>query len=210
MPAPLGASIAEHPNADGSIAKLRLFSIVAGVYITPVVCLRLGLIPYKWRFHVLIAMAIVAVAFAAARYSANHLGLARPRLWQILGWAGIPSVLLIAGIFLADLPHRLQASQRLPFYLFFVLLSAPAQEFLYRSFLFAELAAVRIPRFGIVVISAVLYSYMHTIARDGMTTLLTFVVGLIWAGIFSRTRNFFIVALSHAGLGVAAITLGVI
>jgi membrane protease YdiL (CAAX protease family) len=204
------AAESETVIAEGVADKLRLFSMVAGVYITPVVCLRLGLIPYRFRFHVLIAMAIVAVAFAALRYSAHGLGLGRPRLLQILGWSVIPSALLIAGIFWADLPHRLQTTQRLPFYLFFVLLSAPAQEFLYRSFLFAELAAARIPRFGIVVISAGLYSFMHTIARDGMTTLLTFVVGLIWAAIFLRTRNFFVVALSHAGLGVAAITLGVI
>lgn len=205
-----GVTQREIPAEGVSAKQLRLFSIVAGVYITPVVLLRLSVIPYRWRFCVLIAMAAVAVIFATARYSAHGLGLRRPGLLQILGWAVIPSALLIAGVFWADLPHRLLATQRLPFYLFFVLLSAPAQEFLYRSFLFAELAAARIPPVGMVVVSACLYSFMHTIARDGMTTLLTFVVGLIWATIFLRTNNFFIVALSHAGLGVAAITLGVI
>jgi membrane protease YdiL (CAAX protease family) len=197
-------------NRNG-ISHMRLFSILVAMYIAPVVLLRLGVIPYQWRFSVLIVMAIVAAGFAVVRdHSANGLGMIRPRLMHILAWVVVPSVLLLAGIFWADLAHRLAATPRWPFYLFFVLISAPAQEFLYRSFLLAELTAARIPRLGMVVVSAGLYSFMHTIARDTMTTLLTFLVGLIWAAIFLRTGNFFIVALSHAGLGVAALTLGVI
>ena len=196
---------------DTAKSRLRSFSMIFGIYVAPVFLLRSGLIPYSWRFFILIAVAIAATALAVnRRYSAIRLGMGRPKLLSVLAWSVIPSVLLLAGVFWADLQHRFQLTPRLPFYLFFVLLSAPAQEFLYRSFLFAELAAARVPRFGIVVISAVLYSFMHTIARDTTTTVLTFVVGLIWALIFLRTRSFYIVALSHAGLGAAAITLGVI
>jgi hypothetical protein len=125
---------------------VRLLAVVAGVYITPIVFLRLGVIPYARRFYILIAMAIIAASVAAVRYSTHALGLAQPALKQILRWSIIPSLILIAGIFQADLPHRLHVTERLPFYLFYVLLSVPAQEFLYRSFLFAELTAARIPR----------------------------------------------------------------
>jgi membrane protease YdiL (CAAX protease family) len=90
------------------------------------------------------------------------------------------------------------------------LVSAPAQEFLYRGFLHAELTAARVPLSGVVIISAFLYSFMHIIYRDYLTVALTFVLGLVLSAAFAHTHSFYVVALSHAALGTVAIALGAI
>ncbi|HXJ38353.1 MAG TPA: CPBP family intramembrane glutamic endopeptidase, partial [Bryobacteraceae bacterium] len=120
------------------------------------------------------------------------------------------AAVLIGLVLLSDLQHRALTPTHLAFYLFFVLISAPAQEFLYRSFLFAELRALRIPPKAIVAVSALLFGFMHIIYRDWVTVALTIFVGFIWAAVFNATHKISIVAFSHAALGVAAILSGVI
>jgi membrane protease YdiL (CAAX protease family) len=200
------------PMASTRADWLRSAGMIGGIYICPVVLLVTGVIPFEWRFHVLVAMALLAAGIAALsrRHTAIGLGLTVPRFRALMSWSILPSALLIGAIILADLPHRHLASGRTAFYLFFVLVSAPAQEFLYRSFLFAELREIRIPPAAIVLVSTLLFSFMHIIYRDSVTMLLTLVAGLIWAVVFHMTQKVWLVAVSHAALGVAAIITGVI
>jgi membrane protease YdiL (CAAX protease family) len=155
-------------------------------------------------------MTLVAVGIALSRHSLESLGLTLPRLGSFLAWSVIPSALLIGLALAFDLHHRVLTREHLAFYLFFVFVSAPAQEFLYRSFLFAEMRASAIPAKAIVLLSAALFAFMHIIYRDVVTVALTLVVGLVWAMVFHSTRKVGIVAFSHAALGVVAILAGVI
>ena len=159
----------------------------------------------------LIIMTILAGALAFSRgFGLSTLGLGWPRLSTLATWSLIPSALLLGGMFAVELPHRYAALERLPFYLFFVFVSAPAQEFVYRSVLFAELRAAHFPPLLILLVSSLLYAFLHVIYRDAMIVALTFVVGLIWGLIFLQTHSFYAVALSHAIVGAAAILLGTI
>jgi membrane protease YdiL (CAAX protease family) len=184
--------------------------MIAGIYVFPVVLLATGVIPFQWRFHVLVLMTLVAVGLALPRHSAVSLGLTMPRLRSLLAWSILPSLILIVLAVLSDLGHRTFNPARLAFYLFFAFVSAPAQEFLYRAFLFAELRAIQTPPKAIVLLSTVLFGFMHIIYRNPATVVLTLVVGLIWAVMFHATRQVCIVAVSHAALGIAAILFGVI
>lgn len=195
---------------------LRPAATIFGIYICPVALLATGIIPFAWRFGVLIAMTLLAAAIAAAsrRHTVRGLGLGLPRAGQLLRWALVPSAILIAAIALGALPahHAVSgpASGRIAFYVFFVCVSAPAQEFLYRGFLFAELGQIRLPPAAMVLVSAALFGFMHIIYRDRNTVLLTLAAGLVWAMVFQMTRRVSITAVSHAVLGVAAIMTGVI
>ena len=113
---------------------LRPASMIVGIYICPVVLLLTGVIPFELRFHVLVIMSLLAVAFALSRHSVASLGLSLPRFRALMLWSVLPSVLLIGTIILLDLPRRRIDSSHLAFYFFFVFVSAPAQEFLYRVF----------------------------------------------------------------------------
>ena len=110
----------------------------------------------------------------------------------------------------AGFAHRYAPTEHLSFFTFYVLISAPAQEFLYRSFLFAEVAAAQLSPAVALVASSSLYSFMHVVGYDAVTVILTFVAGLIWGWIFLRTRNLAVVAVSHAILGVATLLVGAI
>ena len=190
---------------------LRSAGMIAAIYICPVVLVATGVIPFQWRFHVLILMTLLAGSLALfRRHSAISLGLVLPRFWPLMGWSVIPPVILTAAVTLSDLPHRQPTPGHLAFYVFFVFVLAPAQEFLYRSFLFAELRKIRIPPNAIVLASTVLFGFMHIIYKDLVTVLLTLAAGLIWSIVFNRTRKVYMVAASHAALGVAAILSGVI
>jgi membrane protease YdiL (CAAX protease family) len=61
-----------------------------------------------------------------------------------------------------------------------------------------------------VALSASLFGFMHIIYHDLPTILLTLFAGLIWAVVFHATRKVWIVALSHAALGVVAIVAGLV
>jgi membrane protease YdiL (CAAX protease family) len=155
-------------------------------------------------------MTLLAAVIALSRHSRESLGLTLPRLRSFIAWSVIPSAILIAIVLASDLRHRAFTPAHLAFYVFFVFVSAPAQEFLYRGFLFAELRAIAIPPAVIVILSATLFAFMHIIYRDALTVALTLAVGLVWAIVFHTTRKVSIVAFSHAALGVVAILSGVI
>jgi uncharacterized protein len=189
---------------------LRPTITIAGIFVCPVILLTTGIVPFHWRFHVLVLMTVIAAAIALSRHSLTSLGLTLPRLGSFLAWSVVPSAILIGFVLASDLRHRAFTPAHLAFYLFFVFVSAPAQEFLYRSFLFAELRAIKVSPKAIVLLSASLFAFMHIIYRDFVTVALTLVVGFIWAVVFNSTRKVGIVAFSHAALGVAAILSGVI
>jgi hypothetical protein len=198
------------PIESKTAGWLRPASMIVGIYICPVVLLLTGVIPFELRFHVLVIMSLLAVALAFSRHSAASLGLSLPTFWGLMRWSVLPSVLLIGVIILLDLPHRRIDSSHLAIYFFFVFVSAPAQEFLYRGFLFAELGETRIPPKAIVLLSAGLFGFMHIIYRDVATVLFTLGAGFVWAVVFNTTRRVCIVAVSHAALGVMAIRSGLI
>ncbi len=197
-------------------AWARLGATILGIYVCPVALVATGVIPFAWRFAVLVGMTVVAAGIAAAskRHTLRGLGMGMPGAGQALRWAIVPSGLVLAAIGLGWLPvHHAAAggaSGGMAFYVFFVCVSAPAQEFLYRSFLFAELGEIRIPPTGMVLVSAALFGFMHIIYRDLNTVLVTLAAGLMWAVVFQMTRRVSITALSHAVLGVAAIVAGVV
>ena len=183
---------------------------VGGIFVLPVVLIATDVVPFHWRFHVLGLMTLLAAGLALLRHSRESLGLTLPKLRSFLTWSVIPSAILIALVLGSDLRHRAFTPGHVAFYLFFVFVSAPAQEFLYRSFLFAELRAIAIAPKWIVMLSASLFGFMHIIYRDALTVILTLVAGLIWALVFHSTRKVGIVAFSHAAIGLAAILAGLI
>lgn len=96
--------------------------------------------------------------------------------------------------------------EALPLYLFFVLVAVPVQEFLYRSFLFAEMRYFGIksePTF--VITSAALYSLLHFIYRDAFLVIGSFTLGVFLAMLYMKSQNFWVVSLAHAVVGLAFI-----
>jgi uncharacterized protein len=94
---------------------------------------------------------------------------------------------------------------------FYVFVSSPAQEFLYRSIVFAEIGASPIRNTAlIVVVSALNFSFLHLLYHDVLTLFVTFIMGSIWGIIYVKYPNFWGVSLSHAVVGAVSIFVGLI
>ena len=99
-------------------------------------------------------------------------------------------------------------NETLLFYIFYVFISCPAQEFLYRG-IFGYFDTNSKYNYLWLVLSSLCYSFVHIIYRDILTCALTFIIGIIWYMLYKKDKNLCGVTLSHMILGVATIFLGI-
>ncbi len=90
----------------------------------------------------------------------------------------------------------------------FILISA-GQEFLYRGFLMPVLESVFSSPPLIILINALLFTFIHIIYRNRLLSLTTsFLGGICFAGIYYLYPNLILISLSHAVLNFAAVYYG--
>ena len=182
------------------------------LYVAPTLGVAAGLIPFSYRFIILCVVFLVTVYLSyRQRLLVTELGIRRPPLLLTITFAVIPVSLLYVLVAAKVLTPDHESKVGSEFFIFFVFFSAPAQEFIYRSFLFAQLQAFpELRAFHRIMCSALLYGTMHMIYHNIQIVILTTAIGFIWAWCYERTNNLLTVAVSHACLGFAAISLGVI
>jgi len=197
----------------GNTGRLALFLI--GFYYLPTVLIWRGFLPFEHRFAVLVILTLVVAAYSLyIGLTIRDLGFRRDTLAGALTVNGILSVLIVLALYILFKANLLR-EPTLPkwslFYPFYVLVSGPAQEFLFRSVLFAEMArnGIRSPLL-LVLISAITYSFLHVIYNDAITLVVTLVMGITWGCIYQRFPNFWGVTLSHVVLGIVAMLVGLI
>ncbi|ABA25141.1 Abortive infection protein (plasmid) [Trichormus variabilis ATCC 29413] len=194
--------------------RQKVILIVGFTYILPVVLIFVGLVPFSWRFAVLILSAMVILVIARLyRFSPVELGFTQKHLRASLKAIALPTL----AIALLILVHYITQGTRLDnsaynwtFYLLFVGVSSPVQEFLYRGFLFGIFSRAKFPISLQIFLSTLLYSCVHLIYRDVPTLVLTFIVGLLWGWHYAKFRNLYTVILSHSLLGAIAILVGLV
>jgi len=189
----------------------RFLLTILALYIAPVLLISTDTIPRTWRFGVLIAVTLLAWTLSyLRRYGREALGFRCYAGSQPAVWALASSAILLLPASAMGLSRRLPSVPPFWFFVFFVLISAPAQEFLYRSFLFAQMKERNLRPVTRIVVSAGLFAFMHVVYRDGLTVAMTFLAGLVWATAYHRTGSFAVVAFSHAAVGAVAMHLRMI
>jgi hypothetical protein len=195
-----------------SSSQITTSVVISFLYILPVVLLLIKVIPFSDRFLVLAITGALIIGLALlneislADLGFNHQNLL-PAIKDILPVTIISSVLMIAFY----LNHGMRIDNTgIPwyFYVFYISLSSPLQEFLYRSYLFNRLAQIQLNQGSIIIITAILYSFAHSIYQDLLTVLLSLIIGLYWAYHYNRFKNFYSITLSHTILGIIAILTG--
>ena len=185
------------------------------IYVIPVMLILAGIIPVAYRFHMLVVMTIVVAVVAWwLGMSPSALGLHKRELTSALFWNGLLSLLFVVVLVVAYVSGGIR-SPTVPqwklFFIFYVFVSSPCQEFLYRGFLFALMERAGMCGLaGQVVVSSVLYSFLHIFYRDWLTMAVTLLMGVVWGLIYARHRNLWPVMGSHAVLGVVSILTGVV
>jgi uncharacterized protein len=195
--------------------KLKVIIIIFCFFVLPVLLMLTGIIPLKYRFYVLEIMTVTTIIYSILKHKrVSELGLTVTNLkssfLQILPVTMIFSAVMI-GIYLIGW-IRLPENATIPwvFYLFFVFISSPSQEFLYRGFLFSLLSEININNNQKIIVSTLLYSFVHAIYWDIPTLVITFLIGLIWGYNYAKYNNLFGVIFSHSVLGAVAILVGLI
>ncbi len=194
--------------------RQKVILIVIFGYILPVLLVYLGLIPFSWRFYALIIATIAIFAIARLyRFSPGEVGLTNKNLGTSLKAIALPT---LASALLMFLYYSMQGSRidnsayTWTFYLFFVFVSSPIQEFLYRGFLFSIFTRAKLVIWAQILLSALLYSFVHLIYRDVPTLLSTFVMGIFWGYHYAKYRNLHSIIISHSLQGAIAILVGLV
>jgi membrane protease YdiL (CAAX protease family) len=195
-----------------SSSQITTSVVISFLYILPVVLILTKVIPFSDRFLVLTITGVLIIGLAMLNEIAladlgfNHQNLL-PAIKDILPVTIISSVLMI--IFYLNHGMRIDNTDiTWYFYVFYISLSSPLQEFLYRSYLFNRLAQIQLNQGSIIIITAILYSFAHSIYQDLPTVLLSLIIGLYWAYHYNRFKNFYSITLSHTILGIIAILTG--
>lgn len=184
-------------------------------YYCPATLIWLDVIPYAWRFHVLLLTALgLAIYAGVSGYSLRDVGLRRDTLKGSLVANSVLLAVAMGGLVAAYAMGLIRAP-RFPswvwFFPLYVAVFSPAQEFACRAVLFAELDRRGVASVAAqVLITAVTYAFIHIIYRDLLVLAATLVAGIAWGAIYRRWPNLIGVAISHAGLGASAISVGLI
>lgn len=172
-----------------------------------------GLVPFDWRMYLLTLTGGGFIFWAKClNLTKEDLGLSsttfipamRSQLWVI---GAFLALLLIAPYI--GLTERFEQPNA-TFFLFYVFVSCPIQEFIYRSFLFSMCKRSEFNMVATCAILTVPYAWVHVIYRDWLTLLFTLVIGAFWASTYQRQPNLAAVSISHAVLGVTTLLLGMV
>lgn len=181
-------------------------------YLIPILLLAYGVIPKEASHAILILMTLIMVAYALTKpIPAREIGIRKDNLRQALVWQGLATIVLIITLVIVSktgLMHPKYYEQSPLFYLFYIFLSAPLQEFVFRSLMFRELNIYLQKDWAKILVSAVIFSFAHYAYRDLSVLLITLVAGVVWGIIYLKKPNFWAVAASHALVGAVTVFLG--
>lgn len=104
---------------------------------------------------------------------------------------------------------KYQPTEGILFYLFYIFISCPIQEFLYRG-VFGYFDKMSKYNYIWIFLSSLCYSFVHIIYKDPLTCILTFLIGIIWYLLYRKDYNLSGVCLSHIVLGILTISLGIV
>ena len=184
-------------------------------YFLPITLIWAGVIPFEWRYPALI-MVFLGMLYYVLRMkrTAYQLGFRPDTLRGSLFWNGVVTIIGLCGMLALvkmGLIHPRNPWEMGLFYPFYVFFSSPVQEFLFRSLIYAEMRAAKIYNAReIILVTAATFAYVHVVYGKPITTLATFVIGLVWGAIYARYPNWWGVTFSHIVLGAAAIISGLI
>lgn len=183
------------------------------IYIGLPLAILFGFIDFDHKFYALTIGGMITYAvFRVAGASNSSLGITLVD-WRraMLRVAPLTILLVAAAVALYAVDYsRTNPTEDWLFFLFYIFISCPIQEFLYRGALTRFGEEIRLPPWGVTLLTSALYGFVHIIYLDIFTVVATFLIGLYWWWAYSGARSLVGVSVSHAVLGVVTITAGLI
>lgn len=178
--------------------------------------LSLLISPAALRYTAFLALFVFQVVFSLKKYDTAALGL--DKMIAVYHWPFILASVLLAAFIFAERSflcplvtwqgthHLLDDGPVWLPYLFYILLSAPFQELIYRSFLVNYLEEIGLGSGLVVLVGAVLFAFLH-LSWGAALIVGGFLAGLFWGWLFMKTKSFWLLALSHIIVGLAIVFL---
>lgn len=191
---------------------IYLYAIVC-VYLMLPILICIGIIPWSMKFAALVVGAVMMyILMRILGHTHSDIGITQQRtIYSLRTVLPITIALIIAaGLFLLLEKPRFSPTEGIGFYVFYILISCPAQELLFRGILSRMLQELRLHRVLELGVAATLFGYVHIIYGDMLTVVIMSVVGLFWYRAYQRSSNIIGVTISHVVLGVMTIALGII
>ncbi len=194
-----------------NIRSIRIVLEVLFIYITPVLLLYVGAVPYKYRFLLLLA-SVLTILFIIKyeRIDCRQLGLYRrgfgksvvPHL--IVMVIGVQIIFMYSHIIGDEITlswhdHKLLLLSFIP--ISFI------QQFVYQGFLLPRLDDIIKHKAASVAIIATVFAFMHIIYGDINFILLTWVGGVIFAVLYLKYKNIFLTTMTHSAWNLMAVIL---
>lgn len=203
-----------NPVAIHDRARIIALAVICPLlYVGLPILIFLDVIPWDMKFVVLVVGAIATyVVMRILRFSNRDLGISTVR-WadSLRSIVPLTAALVVASlVVIAVQGSRFDPTESWAFYIFYVFISCPAQEFLYRGVLGAISAEYSINKTLEYSFAGILFGFMHFIYRDAFTVAIMIVMGLVWYFLYKKSTNLLGVSVSHAVLGVLTIALGLV
>lgn len=184
------------------------------VFVLPILLLQTGIIPIRFRIWVLVVTVSILVIFLLKeKWTLEMLHIEKHNLKNFF----IPYILFtVASVFIVIFfsermgreEFSLWWSKRHFIYLFFVV--SVFQEIAYRGYLIPALRKIfASPFLIIIIINALIFTYMHSIYGNyQLNLLLAFIGGLGFAAMYIKYPNLVLVTLSHSVLNFSTVLYG--
>lgn len=189
-----------------------LLSFILLIYILIPILILFNEYLFKIKFYLLTGISLlVYLLMKLFRILNKDLGISKDNLLKSIKrnvLLVIISVIVIVVFKLLNI-DKYNPTETIWFYLFYILISCPIQEFLYRG-IFGYFEKVFNKKYIWIILSSLCYSFVHIIYKDVLTCFLTFIIGVIWYLIYRKDYNLVGVSLSHMVLGILTISLGII
>ena len=191
--------------------KILLISILLVYILVPILILFNSFL-YEIKFYILTGLGlIIFLILKLLKISNKELGITKDNLLKSIKRNLILIVISILIIIILKIFHidKYNPNETIWFYLFYIFISCPIQEFLYRG-VFGYFDTNSRYKYILIILSSLCYSFIHIIYKDILTCILTFIIGIIWYILYRKDKNLCGVTLSHIVLGILTIFLGIV
>lgn len=195
------------------VQKTVRLGAILSIYLGIPSLILAGVIPWGMKFVALVAGTVFMYLLARILGEANaDLGLTWLKARDsLLAVAPLTLALIAASIiFLVANGARFYPTEGLGFFVFYIFVSCPAQELLFRGILANFLSTFKFGQHLEAVIASLLFGFVHIIYRDALTVVVMTIVGLFWYRAYKKASSLLGVTVSHIILGVLTIAVGLV
>jgi len=189
-----------------------LLTVILLIYIFVPILIYNNKFLYDIKFYILVVLGIIIyLIMRLFKVKNKDLGITKNNLLKSVKRNIMLIVIFIAIILIFKVLHldKYTSDETIWFYLFYIFISCPIQEFLYRG-VFGYFEKVYKKKYWFLLLSSFMYSFVHIIYKDYLTCILTFIIGIIWYLLYRKDYNLAGVSLSHTILGILTISLGIV